>query len=95
MKASKASDPTKTTRLEAEADPDALSKATKALARQGVTVQRAINLMLKYVALVGELPLDFFEPNVETKAAMQEVKRGDAFTANTVEGLMADLNADR
>jgi len=77
-----------------EVDPDVLNRAAEALQRQGVTVQRAVQLMLEYVALEGELPLDFFPPNEETKAAMNEARRGRLKRFNTVEEFLADLNAD-
>lgn len=80
--------------VQADVDPDVLKRATEALQRMGVTVPRAIDLMLKYVALTGELPLDFFEPNAETRAAMEEARRGDLKSFSSVEELMADLNAD-
>ena len=84
----------KTTPVHADVDSDVLNRATEALTLQGLTVPRAIQLMLEYVALEGELPLDFFEPNAETKAAMEEAKRGDLKSFNSVEELMADLNAE-
>ena len=78
----------------AEVDSDVLKRATETLARQGVTVPRAIQLMLEYVALEGELPLDFMEPNAETRAAMEETGRGKVSRANSVEEFLAALKAD-
>jgi DNA-damage-inducible protein J len=84
----------KNTRVHADVGVDVLKRATQALSRQGLTVPRAIQLMLEYVVLEGELPLDFFEPNAETKEAMEEAKRGDLKSFHSVEELMADLNAE-
>ena len=39
----------------------------------------------------GGLP---FSPNAETRAAMEEARRGDLESFHSVEALMADLNAD-
>jgi DNA-damage-inducible protein J len=79
--------------VQAEVDAELLRRATEALSGQGLSVSRAIQLMLKYVAREGELPLDLMEPNAETKAVMEEVKRGDLAGFATVQGLGADLSA--
>jgi addiction module RelB/DinJ family antitoxin len=75
--------------VQAEVDAELLRRATEALSGQGLSVSRAIQLMLKYVAREGELPLDL----METKAATEEVERGDLAGFATVQGLRADLSA--
>ena len=53
-------------------------------------------MFLTSVAKKKELPfhpMDFFEPNAETIAAMEETERGEVHTSLTVEELMKDLRA--
>ena len=46
------------------------------------------------VARQAKRPDQFREPNAETRAAMEELRRGDLPVFESVEELMADLNAD-
>jgi DNA-damage-inducible protein J len=61
----------------------------------GVSLDAAVRLMLKRVvdgaAAGGGLP---FSPNAETRAAMEEARRGDLESFYSVQALMADLHAD-
>jgi DNA-damage-inducible protein J len=73
----------------------AFDEALVALMGLGVSLDAAVGLMLKRVvdsaAAGGGLP---FSPNAETRAAMEEARRGDLESFHSVEALMADLNAD-
>ncbi|CAA9508437.1 MAG: Antitoxin DinJ (binds YafQ toxin) [uncultured Sphingomonadaceae bacterium] len=70
-------------------------QAATALAAMGLTVSDAVRLMLTRVAHDKVLPFEPFRPNAKTIAAMEAARRGDDFKDfDTVEALMADLNAD-
>lgn len=68
-----------------------IRKVSPVLARLGLSIDDAVGLMLTRVAKDGVLPLS---PNAETRAAMEEARREEVFTANTVEEFLAALNAD-
>jgi DNA-damage-inducible protein J len=53
----------------------------------------AIRLMLVRVAEEKALPFDVYEPNEESLRAIAELERGEGQRFETVEELMADLNA--
>jgi DNA-damage-inducible protein J len=68
-------------------------EAAAVLAAMGLTVSDAVRLMLTRVATEHALPFDPLIPNAETVAAMLEARRGNLKSFDTVEDLMADLNA--
>ncbi len=72
---------------------DAATKAEAAavLAGMGMSVSDAIRILLTKVAREHTLPFDL-RPNAETVAAMEEARRGDLPSFDTVSDLMADLN---
>lgn len=80
--------------VEAHVEEELKAEAEKILAQEGLTVSDALRLML--VATVEErtLPARYFRPNAETRDALTALDRGEYKTFNTVEELMADLNAD-
>jgi DNA-damage-inducible protein J len=59
----------------------------------GLSVSDAIRLLLTRVAAEKALPFELKIPNAETRAAMEELERGDLPSFDTVEELLADLNA--
>lgn len=65
--------------------------AFTALSRLGLSLEGVVGVMLERVARDGILPLS---PNAETRAAMEEARRGDLKNFDTVEALLADLNAE-
>ena len=69
-------------------------EAAAVLATMGLTVSDAVRMMLTRVAHERALPFDPFVPNEETVAAMLEARRGGLKSVNTVEELLAELNAD-
>lgn len=70
-------------------------EAAAVLAEAGLTISDAVRLMLTRVAREREMPFDVFRPNAETVAAMEEARRGTGGKSfDSVEALMADLNAD-
>lgn len=80
--------------VRARIDEKTKRKASKALERMGLSMSDAIRLMLVRVAEEKALPFEVYEPNDETIAAMEELKRGGGKRFDTIEELLADLNAD-
>ena len=80
--------------VRARIDEKTKRQATKALADMGLSVSDAIRMMLIRVAAEEAMPFDVKVPNAETLAAMEELKRGEGKSFDSVEALMADLNAD-
>jgi DNA-damage-inducible protein J len=71
------------------------AEASAVLATMGLTVSDAVRLMLIRVAQDKVLPFEPFRPNAETIAAMEAARRGEGMESfDSIEALMADLNAD-
>ncbi len=69
-------------------------EAAAVLASMGLTVSDAERLLLTKVAKEHALPFDPLIPNAETVEAMKEARRGKLASFDSVDALMADLNAD-
>jgi DNA-damage-inducible protein J len=69
-------------------------EASAVLATMGLTVSDAVRLLLTRVAHDKALPFEPLTPNAETIAAMQEARKGNLKSFDSVEALMADLDAD-
>lgn len=69
-------------------------EAAAVLAAMGLTVSDAVRLMLTRVAHDKALPFEPLIPNAETVAAMREARAGNLRSYESVDKLMADLNAD-
>ena len=80
--------------VRARIDEHIKEEATVVLAAMGLTVSDAFRILLTRVAREKALPFEPLVPNDETIAAMKEARRGNSPSFATVEGLMADLNAD-
>ena len=70
------------------------AEATAVLATMGLTISEAVRLLLTRVAHDKALPFEPFRPNAETIAAMEEARAGNLKSFDSIEALMADLNAD-
>ena len=70
------------------------AEASAVLATMGLTVSDAVRLLLTRVAHDKALPFEPLRPNAETIAAMQEARAGGLERFDSVEALLADLNAD-
>lgn len=68
-------------------------EAVAVLASLGLTVSDAVRLMLTRIAREHVLPFDPLIPNAETVEAMLEARRGNLQSFDSVDALMADLNA--
>ena len=80
--------------VQARIDDDVKKEATAVLAEMGLTVSDAFRLMLTRVAREHALPFDPLIPNPETIEAMKEARRGQLRSFDSVDELMADLDAD-
>jgi len=64
------------------------------LAAMGLTLSDAVRLMLTRVAREHALPFDPLIPNPKTVEAMKEARRGQLQSFDSVDDLMADLDAE-
>ena len=83
-----------TTMVHIRVDEQVKAQAAEALASMGLSVSDAVRMMLVRVAAEKALPFEIRAPNAETVAAMRELDEGLGKRFDTVEDLMADLNAD-
>lgn len=79
--------------IQTQIDGAVKDEAAAVLASMGLTVSDAVRLMLTRVATEHALPFDPLIPNAETVEAMLEARRGNLQSFDTVEDLMAELNA--
>ena len=70
------------------------AEASAVLATMGLTVSDAVRLLLTRVAHDKALPFEPLRPNAETIAAMEEARASGLERFDSVEALLADLNAD-
>ena len=70
------------------------SEAAAVLGAMGLTLSDAFRILLTRVAAEKALPFSPLVPNAETIAAMEEHLHGPLPRFDTIEELMADLNAD-
>ena len=80
--------------VRARIDDQIKKEATAVLAAIGLTASDAFRLMMTRIAKEKAMPFNPLIPNAETIAAMKEFENGELPTFNSVEDLMADLNAE-
>ncbi|PCI61580.1 MAG: type II toxin-antitoxin system antitoxin, RelB/DinJ family [Gammaproteobacteria bacterium] len=80
--------------VRARIDEQIKKEAIVVLASIGLTVSDAVRLMLTRVAKEKALPFEPLIPNDETIQAMQDARDGKMESFDSIESLMADLNAD-
>lgn len=80
--------------VRARIDSKTKAEAAAVLATIGLTVSDAFRLLMVKVAKEKALPFEPLVPNAETIAAMEAARRGELKSFNSIEELMADLNAD-
>lgn len=83
-----------TTVVEARVEEDIRQKAEVILALEGLTVSDALRMILVSTVQDGAMPRYLLRPNATTLEAIDAMDRGEYKSFNTVEELMADLNAD-
>ncbi len=79
--------------VRARIDEHIKEEASAVLASMGLTVSDAFRLMLTRVAVEKALPFEPLVPNTETIEAMKEARRGNLESFDSVDLLMANLNA--
>lgn len=82
------------TTVKARIDDDTKQRAAVALEKMGLSMSDAIRILMRRVADEGRMPFDVKIPNVETIGAIEELESGKLYRANSVEDMMAQLNAD-
>jgi DNA-damage-inducible protein J len=82
------------TYVRARIDQATKALATEALEAMGLSVSDAIRLFMLRVADEKRLPFEVKVPNKETLAAMAELEAGGGKSFESLEALLADLNAD-
>jgi len=80
--------------VQARIDGEVKEEAAAVLATMGLTISDAVRLLLTRVAREHALPFDPLVPNPETIEAMKEARRGQLRSFETVDDLMADLDAE-
>ena len=79
--------------VRARIDEHIKEEAATVLATMGLTLSDAFRIMLTRIAREKALPFEPLVPNAETIAAMKESRRGGLASFDSVDALMADLNA--
>lgn len=69
-------------------------EASVVLEAMGLTVSDAFRIMITRIAKEKALPFEPLVPNAKTIEAMKEARAGKLQSFNSIDDLMADLNAD-
>jgi DNA-damage-inducible protein J len=80
--------------IETHVDAALLAKAQAVYAAAGVTLDSLVRNMILKTVEDESVPMDFFRPNAETIAAMQEARHGNLESTSSIAALMADLDAE-
>ena len=83
-----------TAMIHVRVDQKLKTKAVKTLDAMGLSLSDVVRLLLTRIAAEQALPFEVRVPNRVTRAAMEEVRRGDLRTAPSVAELMEQLNAE-
>ncbi len=86
--------PNATAMIHVRVDQNLKTKASKALDAMGLSLSDVVRLLLTRIAVEQALPFEVRVPNAVTRAAMEDVRRGDLLTASGVADLMDQLNAE-
>jgi len=82
------------TYVRARIDTATKERAAEALEAMGLSISDAIRLLMLRVADERRLPFEVKVPNTATRKAIVELEAGKGKRFDSVDGLMADLNAD-
>jgi len=85
--------PNATAMIHVRVDQNLKTKAVKTLDAMGLSLSDVVRLLLTRIAVEQALPFEVRVPNPVTRAAMEEVRRGNLHTASSVSQLMVQLNA--
>jgi DNA-damage-inducible protein J len=79
--------------VRARIDRKVKEQAGRVLSEMGLSVSDAIRMLLVRIAREKALPFDVKIPNEETVAAIEEVRKGKGHRAESIDDLLAQLNA--
>ena len=82
-----------TTMVHVRLDQKVKARAEKALAAMGLSISDAVRVLLTRVAAEKALPFEVKVPNAITRTAIEEARRSGLRSFDSVDDLMADLNA--
>ena len=77
--------------VRARIDSETKDQAAEALAEMGLSVSGAIRLLLTRVAADKALPFAVKVPNADTRAAIEELARGEGTRSVNADALFKDL----
>ncbi len=80
--------------VRARIDGELKAEASIVLKAMGLTVSDAFRLMMVRIAEEKKLPFSPLVPNEKTLEAMREAEKGGLESFETIDALMADLNAN-
>lgn len=80
--------------VRARIDEKIKEDASIVLAACGLTISDAVRMMMIRIAAEKKLPFDPLVPNAETIQAMKDVRTGNVKSADNIDALMSQLNAD-
>jgi DNA-damage-inducible protein J len=80
--------------VRARIDGKVKEQAARVLADMGLSVSDAIRMLLVRVAREKALPFEVRIPNEETVAAIEELRKGEGQRADSIDDLIAQLNAE-
>lgn len=82
------------TYVRARIDTETKERAASALQAMGLSISDAIRLLMLRIADEHRLPFEIKAPSASTRQALAELEAGKGKRFDSVEALMADLNAD-
>lgn len=82
------------TYVRARIDKATKQQASETLDAMGLTVSDAIRLLMLRIVDEQRLPFEIKVPNKETRTAIAELEAGKGKSFDSIDALMADLNAD-
>lgn len=80
--------------VRARVNEEIKDEASVVLEAMGLTVSDAFRIMITRIAKEKALPFEPLVPNAKTIEAMKEARTGKLQSFNSIDDLMADLNAD-
>ena len=80
--------------VRARVNEEIKDEASIVLEAMGLTVSDAFRIMITRIAKEKALPFEPLVPNAKTIEAMKEARAGKLQSFNSIDDLMADLNAD-
>ena len=86
--------PNATVMIHVRVDQNLKARASETLDAMGLSLSDVVRLLLTRIAAEQALPFEVRVPNVVTRAAMEDVRRGDLVAASSVAELMDQLNAE-